>query len=192
LNLSVLNKIVVIGASTGGPGQIEKIINAMPPLTNTTVIIAQHMVVGFIPSFAKRLQEHSKNHIYMAENGTVIEAGSIYICSGLTSVIKKESGLYFSVESVQEHGFNPDINSVFCALVPFAKNIELFCIILTGIGNDGVEGCTQLSLNGARTATESEQSAIVDGMTSRARKEVPNIEVSEINEIVNKIKEFCS
>lgn len=192
MNLSVLNKIVVIGASTGGPGQIEKIINAMPPLTNTAVIIAQHMVVGFIPSFAKRLQEHSINPICMAENDIFLEAGRIYLCGGLTSVTKKESGLCFSVESARENSFNPDINSIFSALIPFAKNIEIFGIILTGIGSDGVYGCKQLSLLGARTATESETSAIVDGMTYRARKEIPNIEVSEINDIVNKIREFCS
>ena len=65
-------------------------------------------------------------------------------------------------------------------------------IILTGIGDDGVDGCKELSLAGAKTATQNAQSAIVDGMPSRARKDVPNIEVLDIEEIKNKIKEFCS
>jgi two-component system chemotaxis response regulator CheB len=61
LKNSTPSKIVLIGASTGGPGQIEKIINALPKLHDTSVIIAQHMALGFMPSFAKRLKENRLN-----------------------------------------------------------------------------------------------------------------------------------
>ena len=64
-------------------------------------------------------------------------------------------------------------------------------MILTGIGDDGVSACKELSLNGASCITESQKSAIVDGMPSRARLFVPNIEVEDINTIVKTISEFC-
>ena len=67
----------------------------------------------------------------------------------------------------------------------------LLCVILTGIGDDGVEACKNLSLSGARCITESETSAIVDCMPCRARSLVPNIEVYEIDKIVQIISEFC-
>lgn len=185
-------KIILIGASTGGPGQIEKIVASLPELTCTTIIIAQHMAKGFIPSFAKRLKDHSINQISMAEDRTYIKSGSIYLCDGFTTVIKNALELFFKNKAAKDDQYNPDINTVFNSCVPLAKNIEILAVILTGIGDDGVDGCKNLSLNGARCITESEQSSIVDGMPSRARIEVPNIEISNMDEIINKIKGFCN
>lgn len=192
LKLSALNKIVLIGASTGGPGQIEKIIKSLPQLSDTTVIIAQHMAMDFIPSFVKRLQEHSINPVSMVNNDYVLKPANIYLCYGITSAKKSGYELTFNVESSQENKYNPDINTVFNSFAPFVKDIKILGVILTGIGDDGVDGCRELSLMGARTITQNEQSAIVDGMPSRARKDVPNIEISDIEGIKNKIKEFCS
>lgn len=189
---SALNKIVLIGASTGGPGQIEKIIRSLELLDNTTVIVAQHMAVDFIPSFVKRLQEHSINPIEMAMDKSLIKPANIYFCHGMTTIKKDSYGLNFSVESSQEYKYNPDINTVFGSFVQFAKDIDILAVILTGIGDDGVEGCKQLAMAGSRTITQNEESAIVDGMPSRARKEVPNIEISNIDTIREKIKGFCS
>lgn len=189
---SALNKIVLIGASTGGPGQIEKIIRSLELLDNTTVIVAQHMAVDFIPSFVKRLQEHSINPIEMAMDKSLIKPANIYFCHGMTTIKKDSYGLNFSVESSQEYKYNPDINTVFGSFVQFASAIDILAVILTGIGDDGVEGCKQLAMAGSRTITQNEESAIVDGMPSRARKEVPNIEISNIDTIREKIKGFCS
>ncbi|QOY51914.1 CheB methylesterase domain-containing protein [Candidatus Sulfurimonas baltica] len=189
---SVPRKIVLIGASTGGPGQIERIIKSLPQLSDLTIIIAQHMIDIFLPSFAKRLQSISVNPVYMATDGLNIDVNHIYISNGLTSIAEKGSQLYFNIQLSDKHQYNPDINTLFSSLVPFSKNIEILSIILTGIGDDGIIGCRLLSINGARCITESEKSAIVDGMPFRARQDVPNIEVSDINEIINSIKEFCS
>lgn len=189
---SALNKIVLIGASTGGPGQIEKIIRSLELLSDTTVIIAQHMAVDFIPSFVKRLQEHSINPIEMAMENSAIKAGTVYFCHGMTTIKRDGYELSFKVESSKEYKYNPDINTVFSSFVQFASAIDIVAVILTGIGDDGVEGCKQLAMAGARAITQNEESAIVDGMPSRARKEVPNIEISNIDTIREKIKGFCS
>ncbi|MCF6309904.1 MAG: CheB methylesterase domain-containing protein [Sulfurimonas sp.] len=189
---SVPSKLVLIGASTGGPGQIKKIINSLPLLVNTTIIIAQHMVSGFMPSFAKRLKENSQHKISMAQNDTIVEAGHIYLCEGFTTVVKHDSQFIFKYKPAKDNDYNPDINAVFNSCVAFTKDVEIYCVILTGIGSDGVNACKQLTLNGAKSITESEKSAIVDGMPCRVRKEVPNIQVSDIEEITEKIKEFCN
>lgn len=185
-------KIVLIGASTGGPGQIEKIVSSLPLLNDTAVIIAQHMSMDFIPSFTKRLKELSANNISMVSNDTLVESGNIYLCHGITSVKKEGYGLKFNVESSKQYKYNPDINTVFNSFIPFAQELEIVGIILTGIGDDGVEGCKQLSLRGVRTITQDEKSAIVDGMPSRARKEIQNIEIADITRIKEKIRNFCS
>jgi two-component system chemotaxis response regulator CheB len=192
LKHSIPSKIVLIGASTGGPGQIEKIINALPELKNTSIVIAQHMVVGFMASFAKRLQENHLNPISVAQDNTYLENANVYVCCGATTVSRNSSGFIFSKKDSPVNAFNPDINILFNSFVVFAKEVEILSVILTGIGHDGVDACKTLGLNGSSCITESESSAIVDGMPSRARKEVQNIKVLDISEIVESIKEFCT
>ncbi|MCX6053125.1 MAG: CheB methylesterase domain-containing protein [Campylobacterales bacterium] len=187
---SALKKFVLIGASTGGPGQIEKIISALHPLESTVIVIAQHMVDGFVPSFVNRLRHNSKNPISMAENGALIEVGHIYVCNGHTQIIQQSSQLYFLQKESPKESYNPNINLLFSSFSSFAKAIETLAVILTGIGDDGVNGCNELSLNSAKCITENEQSAIVDGMPSRARAVVANIKATNIDEIIQIIKEF--
>ncbi len=64
-------------------------------------------------------------------------------------------------------------------------------VLLTGIGEDGVIGCKKLGVEGSRCLTETKESAIIDGMPSRAREFVPNIEIYPIENIVKIISEFC-
>ena len=191
LNLSMYNKIILIGASTGGPGQIEKIIQNIPKLNSTIIIIAQHMARGFITSFASHLQNCSLNPIELAQNNQSLKNGYIYLCSGFTRVEEKNSQLYFIQEESPDNGYNPNINLIFNSFVPFSKNLDILSVILTGIGDDGVEACKALSLNSAKCLTESQESAIVDGMPHRARILVPNIKVLDIDNITLNIKEFC-
>ncbi len=186
------HKIVIIGASTGGPGQIEKIITSLDKLYDTTLIIAQHMAADFIPSFVKRLQNNSKNQVSLALHDTKVETGVIYLCSGITTLKRDGYRAYFSVLASLENRYNPDIDSVFKSLAPFASEIKILGVILTGIGDDGVEGCKELAKVGASIMTQDAKSAIVDGMPSRARKEIDGIIVGNIEEIREKIKEFCS
>lgn len=193
-NLKLLEpkKLLLIGASTGGPGQIEKIINALPQLSHTSIIIAQHMAVGFMGSFAKRLHEHSKTSLSLVENGSSMQSGHIYICEARTTLEKNSSGFFFSQEALLEHSFNPDINLLLHSITPFAHNFKILSVILTGIGSDGVDGCKALGERGCECLTQTQQSAIVDGMPSRARAEVANIKVQNMDEIIQTIKEFCS
>ena len=191
MNYSALNNIVLVGASTGGPGQIEKIITSLPKLQNSTIIIAQHMVEGFMMSFANRLKNSSENPIDVVVNNQTLHSGHIYLCEGRTQLKKDGFQLRLTHEPSCSNSFNPDINTLFNSFLPLCNDVNILSIILTGIGDDGVDACKALSLNGATCITESAKSAIVDGMPSRARVLVPNIQVEDINTIVNKINEFC-
>lgn len=190
--LRIPGKTVLIGASTGGPGHIEKIVESLPKLHDTSVVIAQHMALDFMPSFTKRLQRHTANNIMMVSDGTVLVPGDIYICHGVTSLKKEGDTVRFGVKLSQENRYNPDINAVFSSFAPFSSNTDILAVILTGIGDDGVKGCAQLAALGARTMTQNELSAIVDGMPSRARKEVAGIETADTDRIIDAIREFCN
>jgi two-component system chemotaxis response regulator CheB len=188
---SVPKKLVLIGASTGGPSQIEKIIKSLPKLEDTSFVIAQHMVDGFIPSFALRLQDKHINKIGVVENNDILQKAHIYLCTGLTYVEKQSHELIFKNKACEHNAYNPDIDTLFSSFVSLSKEVQIMCVILTGIGEDGVSASKELSLNGARCITENESSAIVDGMPARARAVVPNIEVCSMDEIIKTIDEFC-
>lgn len=171
--------------------QIQKIITSLPELKSTTFIIAQHMVRGFIPSFVKRLQEYGVNPIDKADDAQTLQAGHIYVCIGHTEVKKLGTEYRFIQENSVGDTYNPDINIMLNSIVPFADDFNILSVILTGIGEDGVEGCKSLSERNSRCLTETSESAIVDGMPCRARELVPNIEAMDMDAIIKEIREFC-
>ena len=181
-------KIVLIGASTGGPGQIQKIITSLPILKQTSVLIAQHMVEGFLESFASRLQNTTKNNLKIIKNNQTLETSTIYIAEGVTHLNTRR---VFQQQKASSNSYNPDINSLFNSFAPLSQEVEILSVILTGIGSDGIDACVNLSNHGVRCITESESSAIVDGMPNRARALVPSIQVYEIDKIIKIISEFC-
>lgn len=188
---SVLKKIVLIGSSTGGPGQISKIIKSLPLLHNTSVIIAQHMVDGFLESFAQNLQRSAHNSVTIVNKKICLKAGEIYVCEGETEVELENDTFVFMYSKYVKHGYNPNINTLFNSFSSLVHKIEILAVILTGIGDDGVEACANLSKNSVRCITETSESAIVDGMPGRARAMIPDIEAHDIKTIVNIISGFC-
>ena len=190
MNSSVPKNIILIGASTGGPGEIQKIVEALPKLHNTSLIIAQHMVDGFLDSFAKRLQSSSQDYIGIAEDQEHLKSGHIYVCEGQTYITKGQNSIIFTKTDVEKNSYNPNINMLFNSFVPLVKELNVLCVILTGIGDDGVQACKNLSTHGARCITQDSISAIVDGMPSRARQLVVKVEVENTLGIIKEIKEF--
>ena len=145
------------------------------------------MVDGFMESFANRFQNISHNSISVVKDNQIFESNNIYICEGETKLTNNS----FSKKKSSLDSYNPNINILFNSFSSLTKDYEILCVILTGIGDDGVEACKNLTLNGARSLTETQESAIVDGMPSRARALVPNIEAYDIKKIVEIINRFC-
>ena len=180
-------KLITIGASTGGPGQIQKIVENLHKDCTSSIIIAQHMGEEYLSSFAKNLNEHCPIEVCMVQEGMTLEPSKVYICSGLCTI---KSNLLFSKQTTEKNRFNPDIDALFKSQVSLVDRFDVMSIILTGIGNDGAEGSLTLSAAGARTLAESEESAIVFGMPKRAIELCENIEVKHIDEIVKDVQNF--
>ena len=147
------------------------------------------MVEGFLESFASRLQETTKNTVSIIHNNQTLESSMIYVAQGLTT-LEIKTKIFKTIKSPM-NTYNPDINSLFNSFVGLTHETKILCVILTGIGDDGVHACLQLKKGGADCITQSQESAIVDGMPSRARELVPDIKVYDMEDIVKKISEFC-
>ncbi|MDA7817394.1 chemotaxis-specific protein-glutamate methyltransferase CheB [Sulfurimonas sp.] len=167
-----IEKIVLIGSSTGGPGLIEQICASLPYNYKYPVCIVQHMPAQFTEAFAQRLDKASSLAVYETTKNMEILPGNIYLARGGVHLnfAKKTSGKIV-VREDQDKGsnfFHPSVNDMMhSALQVFgAKNI--IGVILTGIGDDGADGMVEIKTNGGYTLGESESSATVYGMPKEA------------------------
>lgn len=183
-------KLILIGASTGGPAHLEKIVAALPVKLNCSIIIAQHMGYEFIQSFVKRLNERSPHSIRCADDEEIVKSGEIFILSKTTQLYSSPYGLKFSLVEKPNSHYNPDIDSLFFSVCKYVQAYEILSVLLTGIGDDGANGCVELENAGAQCVVESEKSAIVYGMPARAKERGKNILVKDLDEIIEIIKQF--
>jgi two-component system chemotaxis response regulator CheB len=166
----IVPEIITIAASTGGPEALQHLLPQLPPDLPVAVIIVQHMPPGFTGPLAKRLNTISGIEVREAENGDLVQAGKVYIAP---------AGQHITVE---RHGTNRELKTKIClsqhpletlhrpsADVMMASVAELFgkycCgVILTGMGNDGLEGMTAIHKAGGITIGQDKASSTVYGM----------------------------
>jgi two-component system chemotaxis response regulator CheB len=173
-------KIIVIGASTGGTEAISHILSEI----NTTVagiVIVQHMPEMFTRLFAERLNEINTAFVTEAKNGDTVERGKVLIAPGNKHLVLKNSGSKYFVEVkdgplVNRH--RPSIDVLFRSAAQNAGK-NAIGILLTGMGDDGAHGLLELKEAGAHTIAQDEQSCVVYGMPKEA------FELGAVKEVLN-------
>lgn len=164
-------EIIVIGASTGGPGAIEFIINNLPKNLKVPVVIAQHMPARFLETFADRLNDHSELSIRIARKSDVLQGGTIYIAPGEHNIRLERNldGLPvigFTTKKYEEFNY-PSVNCLFESVAEVYGNKSIG-VILTGMGKDGMNGLKKIFQQGGFTIAQDEESSIVYGMPKAA------------------------
>ena len=182
--------LILIGASTGGPGRIHTILSSLSHDFRGTIIIAQHMGEAFIPSFIKQLRGLTPLKIAEISSGVAVEPSTIYVCKVTSQLTIKEGCLWLEPVLNREHFYNPEINTLFHSGANLDRSIERIGIILTGIGDDGALGSLALSQSGAQCYFESEESATVFGMPRCAKELVTSGCVGSMDDIVKVIQHF--
>ncbi|QOP43396.1 chemotaxis protein CheB [Sulfurimonas sediminis] len=178
-----MRKLILIGASTGGPGHIKKIITQLNNITTeSSFIIAQHMNKDILKSFVDQLSTCTKLPVYLVQDKKVIEPASIYVCN---ESLRFSSIHPLILESIDEETiYVPSIDTLFHSATKCLPDYGIIAIILTGIGDDGMLGIDTLYKKGALCIAESQSSAKVYGMPKAASEHNPNIEVMDIEDIV--------
>lgn len=164
----ILNyEIITIGASTGGPGAVEFVINNIPENLSTPVIIAQHMPERFINSFVKRLCETTKRNICVAHEGKAILNHTIYLLPGNTNTrIDHHRFFRFTQDTYVQYN-NPSVDCLFESIASVYGK-KAIGIILTGMGKDGVKGLAEIKAAGGLTISQDQASSVVYGMPKAA------------------------
>jgi len=182
-HVSVKRKeVIVIGASTGGPRAVTKVLSGLPRDIPAGILIVQHMGREFVPSFAEMLKWQCTVDISVAKEGDIIRPGHALIAPGGCNTIIEKDGEVKKVVNTAPSGervgdLSPSIDYAMESAAETCKESALG-VILTGMGDDGVKGMKDIKEEGGSTIAEDESTCVIFGMPKAA------IEAGCIDEIV--------
>ena len=190
--LRTTDKLVAIGASTGGPAAIEQVLTGLP-VDMPGAIIVQHMPVGFTAAFAARLDSLCALTVREAKDGDRIAPGLVLIAPAGIHAHVQRSGAQFVVrlkDGPRIHHQKPAVDVLFHSV---AQQVgpNAVGVVLTGLGQDGAAGLRAMRAAGARTIAESETTCVVYGMP-RVAVEMGGVErVLPLDGVADGILQAC-
>lgn len=169
--IKTTEKVVAVGASTGGTDALRVFLESMPADT-PGIVIVQHMPENFTKSFANRLNDICQISVKEAENGDSVIRGRALIAPGNHHLILKRSGARYYVEIndgplVNRH--RPSVDVLFRSTARYAGK-NAIGVIMTGMGDDGARGLLEMKDAGAVTIAQDEATSVVYGMPKEAVK----------------------
>jgi two-component system chemotaxis response regulator CheB len=163
------NKVIAIGASTGGTEAIKEVLQSFPVNAPGTIIV-QHMPENFTHSFAQRLNELCAIEVKEAENGESVIPGKALIAPGNKHMLLRRSGARYFVEVKDGpfvHHQRPSVEVLFSSVARYA-GANAIGVMLTGMGGDGAQAMLEMREAGAYTVAQDERTCVVYGMPKEA------------------------
>lgn len=179
-HVATTEKLIIVGASTGGTEAIKEFLVKLPP-DCPGILITQHMPEAFTKSFANRLNSLCRITVKEAEHGERILPGHAYIAPGHSHLLLQRSGANYMTELSQGPPVNrhrPSVDVLFRSAANCA-GLNAVGVILTGMGKDGAAGMLEMRRAGAYNFAQDEASCVVFGMPREA------IAMGAANEIVS-------
>jgi len=160
-------KSVVIGASTGGPSALQKVLAGLPAGLKVSVLVVVHMPGQFTKAFAQRLNGLCQMKVSEAQSGDEVRAGQVLICpGGLQTRYVRKGAAEVRLEINNEPAdslYRPSVN-VAISSVASCFSGRAMGVILTGMGDDGKLGMREIKKRGGKTLVQSEETCTVYGM----------------------------
>lgn len=189
--ISGTEKIIAIGASTGGTETIKTFLLSLPA-NAPAVVITQHMPPGFTTTFANRLNTMCHVKVSEARGGERLLPGSVYIAPGDIHMGIEKSGADYRttlIDANRVSGHKPSVDVLFDS-VSKAAGKNAIGIIMTGMGKDGAAGLLAMKNSGAFTIAQNEQSCVVFGMPGEAIKLNAVDVVCDISDISQVVSDY--
>jgi len=162
-------EVVLIGASTGGPPAIERILRDLGGDVPVPVLVVQHMPAGFTRAFAERLNIQLPLEVREPVDGEPLQPGTVYIARGgfHLRIVPGRQRLVAAVSSEpRDTPHRPSVDELFLSAA--AAGARAVAILLTGMGHDGAEGMARLAAQGALTIAQDEATSTIFGMPRAA------------------------
>lgn len=161
--------LVAIGASTGGPGVIQQVLNGLPKDFPSPILIAQHIAPGFTDALVKWLASTTGFDVRICQNNDKLEPGVAYLCpegyqTGMTPAMRVKLA-----EDDCINGVRPSVSYLFSSMAEVSGK-RFVAILLTGMGRDGAEELKVLRERGGITIVQDAESSLVHGMPGEAIK----------------------
>lgn len=160
-------EVVAIAASTGGPAALHRVLSALPASFPVPVLVVQHIALGFAAGLATWLDGASPLRVRVAEPGELLRPGAVLLAPDDRHLgVGPEGRVHVSQEPPME-GFRPSANLLFRS-VARAFGGAAVCVVLTGMGEDGVRGLREVHEAGGWVVAQDEESCVVYGMPGAA------------------------
>ncbi len=168
--IAFVRNVLAIGASTGGPRALEKLISSFPADIPAAVLIVQHMPAGFTASLSKRLNLRTALKVKEAQEGDIVEEGTVLVAPGdyhmeiiqKTVNGRKKEIVHLSC-SPRELGSRPSVNALFRSIAPIYGS-KVTSMVLTGMNCDGADGAEEIKKMGGKVIAEAQSSCVIYGM----------------------------
>jgi two-component system chemotaxis response regulator CheB len=186
-------RVVAIGISTGGPNALQYLLSQLPGDFPGTILIVQHMPVGFTDMFARRLDELCAIRVKEAVSGDLLIAGRALVCPGDRHMKVKRLPLgevAVLSDEARVNGHRPSVDILFRSLAEEFGSRGI-AVLMTGMGEDGAAGMGTVRSAGGMTIAQSEDSCVVFGMPKAAIERGFATRVVALEALANTLQAQC-
>jgi len=186
--------VLVIGSSTGGPNALKTVLSALPEKFSIPILIAQHMPPLFTRTLAEHIQRDTGRPTCEAVDGLQIQRGHIYIAPGDFHMVvdKLDDRMIIRLnQEAPEHFCRPSVNPLYSSAANWYGS-SVLALMLTGMGDDGIEGARLISERKGYIIAQDERSSVVWGMPGAIAKAGLANQVLPLRSIASELARLCS
>jgi len=182
--------VVIIGSSTGGPKALCELVPGLPRDIPASIVIVQHMPIGFTRSLANRLNQLSQVEVREAAPGDKLKAGQALVAPGNFHLVVGGADEVTLNQEPARNGVRPSID---VTMESVAANTGYRCIgvVLTGMGSDGKEGAAAIKRSGGRVIVQDEPTSVIYGMPRSVAECGFADKILPLQQITQEIVEMC-
>ncbi len=186
-------ELLAVGASTGGPVAIQRLLVDLGPELPVPVVVAQHMPPGFTGAFADRLHGRLSLSVREAADGEILLPSAVYIAPAGCHLRIGRRGARFQARvaavAAEHSSHRPSIDILFSSVARAAGGAAL-AVLLTGMGRDGAQGMSEVARAGGYTVAQDERSSVVWGMPRAAAELGAVVEMLPLDDIGPRLRQL--
>ncbi|WNG16174.1 chemotaxis response regulator protein-glutamate methylesterase [Cystobacter fuscus] len=162
--------VVGVGASTGGPPAVQRLLESLSPEPSMSLLVCQHMPKQFTRAFAERLDRLGPFTVREAQEGDTLQPGHVFIAPGGRQLVVYRQGGQYTLGTpppTMQDKHAPSVDRLFMSMAEVFGS-KAVGVVLTGMGSDGALGAKSIRKAGGEVWAESERTAVIYGMPQEA------------------------